>query len=156
MDAVICGDLEQKLMRLDAMANDYQEQGQIEEVIELRIQQLSLSKVMVNIHRKSNFMLVTSHSQLGEAYLNMKWFDQALDHLTQALKLNANLLNEVEETKDYHTHLLTMLGRCYLEAGNFRDSEALLDKALTLAEQISGQASLQTGPILQLLSKLYI
>jgi cytochrome c-type biogenesis protein CcmH/NrfG len=49
-----------------------------------------------------------------------------------ALKFNANLLNEVEETKDYHTHLLTMLGRCYLEAGNYKDSAALLEKSLAM------------------------
>jgi tetratricopeptide (TPR) repeat protein len=109
---------------------------------------------MVTIHRKSNFMLVTAHSQLGEAYLNLKWFEQSLEHLTRALKLNANLLNEVEETKDYHTHLLTMLGRCYLEAGNYKDSRALLEKSLAMNKQVNGEDSLTSCPALQLLSKL--
>ncbi len=47
---------------------------------------------MVTVHRKSTFLLVTAHSQLGEAYLNLKCFDLSLDHLTTALKLNSDLL----------------------------------------------------------------
>lgn len=48
----------------------------------IRIKQLSLSKVMVTIHRKSLFLLVTAHCDLGEAYLEAKCYQQSLDHLT--------------------------------------------------------------------------
>ena len=37
-----------------------------------------------------------------------------------------------DEYKEYHPHLLTMLGRCYLEAGSYKDAKALLEKALAM------------------------
>ena len=58
------------------------------EVIQIRIEQLALCKLLVNIHKKDLFILVTAYSKLGEAYLKNKYFEQALDHLTTALKLN--------------------------------------------------------------------
>lgn len=66
----------------------------------------------------------------------MKCFEQALEHLTTALKYNGELLSQVAETKDYHIHLLTMLGRCYLEAGSPTEAMALLQKGLEMAEQV--------------------
>jgi hypothetical protein len=38
IDFIICGDLEAKLFRLDMLANECQESGQFEEVVDLRIQ----------------------------------------------------------------------------------------------------------------------
>jgi tetratricopeptide (TPR) repeat protein len=107
-----------------------------EEVVEIRVKQLSLAKVMVNIHKKSSFLLVTAHSQLGEAYINTQCFEQALEHLTIALKYNGEILNQVSETKDYHIHLLTMLGRCYLEAGSPKESLNLLQKGYELSQHV--------------------
>lgn len=49
-----------------------QTQGDLEEVLDARINCLSLSKVLVNIHKKSIFMLVIAHTELGEAYLALK------------------------------------------------------------------------------------
>jgi hypothetical protein len=34
-----------------------------------------------------------------EAYLSNKYYEQALDHLTTALKLNGSLFSKLEETK---------------------------------------------------------
>ena len=72
---------------------------QNEELIHVRIQQLALSKVLVNVHKKDLFILVTAYCQLGEAYLNNKYYEQALDHLTTALKLNGSLFSKLEATK---------------------------------------------------------
>ena len=46
-----------------------------------------------------------------EAYLNHKYYEQALDHLTTALKLNGSLFSKLEETKQFHSHILTLLGK---------------------------------------------
>ena len=110
---------------------------------------------MVTVHRKPTFVLVTAHSQLGEAYLNARIFEQALDHLTKALKLNSDLLGDGQAAKAYHTHLLTMLGRTYLEAGNLKDSHALLDKSIAMCTQLNGPRSVQSAPILCLLAKVW-
>ena len=99
------------------------------EVIQIRIEQLALCKLLVNIHKKDLFILVTAYSKLGEAYLKNKYFEQALDHLTTALKLNGQLFAKIEVTKQYHSHILTLLGNCYMEAGNFKDALSLLEKS---------------------------
>ena len=39
-------------------------------VIQVRVQQLALAKLLVNVHRKDLFMLVTAYAKLGEAYLH--------------------------------------------------------------------------------------
>lgn len=84
------------------------------------------------------FILVTAYCQLGEAYLNNKYYEQALDHLTTALKLNGSLFSKLEATKQFHSHILTLLGKCYMEAGNFKDALNLLDKSLRMNKQVLG------------------
>jgi tetratricopeptide (TPR) repeat protein len=109
---------------------------------------------MVNIHRKSNFILVTSYCELGQAYLEDKCYQQSLDHLTSALKLNGNLFQKHSETREYHTHILKLLGRCYMEAGNFKDALNLLDKSLTMNYQLEGQDHISNCDILLLISQV--
>jgi hypothetical protein len=68
-------------------------------VVAVRIQQLALCKLLVNIHKKDLFMLVQAYAKLGDAYLRNRYFEQALDHLTTALKLNGSLFTKIEVTK---------------------------------------------------------
>jgi len=73
--------------------------------------------------------------------LNYKCYEQAIDHLTIALKKNGKLMvgeedgeNQSESQKRvsrvYHAKILTLLGKCYLEIGAFDDSLELLEKAI--------------------------
>lgn len=57
------------------------------------------------------FILVKAYCSLGEAYLSQKYYEQALDHLTNALKLNGTLFSQLEETKKFHAYILTLLGK---------------------------------------------
>ena len=50
-----------------------------------------MAKILVNVHRHDLFILVKPYTQLGESYLSNKYYEQALDHLTTALKLNGSL-----------------------------------------------------------------
>ena len=128
LDYKICGELEEKNRAFDEFILNQSPEG----VIQVRIQQLALCKVLVNIHKKDLFILVRAYTNLGEAYLNNKYYEQALDHLTTALKLNGSLFSKLEETKQFHSHILTLLGKCYIEAGNFKDALSLLEKALKM------------------------
>lgn len=95
MDLRICGDLIEKNKKLDEFFLSQNLDGQIQ----VRIEQLAVCKILVNIHRKDLFILVKAYTQLGEAYLNNRYYEQALDHLTTALKLNGSLFQKHEETK---------------------------------------------------------
>lgn len=48
---------------------------------------------------------------ISEAYLGHRYYEQSLDHLTTALKLNGSLFSKLEETKQFHSHILTLLGK---------------------------------------------
>jgi len=54
---------------------------------------------------------VINKNNYSEAYLNNKYYEQAMDHLTTALKLNGSLFSKLEETKQFHCHILTLLGK---------------------------------------------
>jgi len=69
--------------------------------------QLALAKVLVFTHGASQFKLVEAHTKLGVAYLNYKCYEQAIDHLTMALKKNGNLFNEEKASQGYHAEILT-------------------------------------------------
>jgi hypothetical protein len=56
--------------------------------------------------------------------------------LTTALKYNGELLTTVTETKDYHIHLLAMLGRCYMEAGSPKEALGLLQKGYEMSKHV--------------------
>ena len=147
MDYRICGELIERNKALDEFAMSQDANG----VIQVRIQQLALCKLLVNIHKKDLFILVTAYTKLGEAYLKNRYFEQALDHLTTALKLNGNLFSKIEVTKQYHSHILTLLGNCYMEAGNFKDALSLLEKSLKMNKQILGDTHPSNGQILQVI-----
>lgn len=151
----ICGELEDKNRVLSEYVKDREEIGDKEGVIQVRIHQLALCKVLVNVHNRSPFILVQAHTNLGESYLNKEYFEQALDHLTSALKLNGNLFNSVQEAKPFHTHILTLLGKCYMEAGGVEDALGLLDKALKMNKGLLGDDHLSHAPILSALAKVY-
>ncbi|OMJ80011.1 hypothetical protein SteCoe_19834 [Stentor coeruleus] len=151
----ICGELEDKNRVLSEYVKDREEIGDKEGVIQVRIHQLALCKVLVNVHNRSPFILVQAHTNLGESYLNKEYYEQALDHLTSALKLNGNLFNSVQEAKPFHTHILTLLGKCYMEAGGVEDAQGLLDKALKMNKALLGDDNLSHAPILTALSKVY-
>lgn len=46
-----------------------------------------------------------------------------------ALRKNGKLFNEIKETKNYHAHIMSLLGKCYLEMGSYDDALDLLNKA---------------------------
>jgi tetratricopeptide (TPR) repeat protein len=152
----ICGELEDKNRVLSEYVKDREEIGDKEGVIQVRIHQLALCKVLVNVHNRSPFILVQAHTNLGESYLSKEYYEQALDHLTSALKLNGNLFNSVQDAKPFHTHILTLLGKCYMEAGGVEDALGLLDKALKMNKSLLGDDNISHAPILSCLAKVYV
>ena len=118
MDYKICGELSKLgsvidfgLVERNKALDEFALSQDVAGVIQVRIQQLALCKLLVNIHKKDLFILVTAYAKLGEAYLKNRYFEQALDHLTTALKLNGSLFSKIEITKQYHSHILTLLGK---------------------------------------------
>lgn len=91
----ISEELEEKIKALD----DYVKGKNEEQILNIRMHQLALAKILVFTHGKSHFRLVKAHTNLGEAYLNYKCHEQAIDHLTIALKKNTKLFNQIKDSK---------------------------------------------------------
>jgi tetratricopeptide (TPR) repeat protein len=66
---------------------------------------------------------------MGKAYLDYKCYEQAIDHLTLALKKNSKL-TELKDSKLYHSMLLTTLSKCYYEIASYDDALEVLSRAL--------------------------
>ena len=88
--------------------------------------------------------------------MNAKYYQQAFEHLTNALKLNSTLLAKIEETKQYHSHILTLLGRCYMEGGNANDALKLLEKSLAMNKAILGEEDFSNCSIHSIMARVYI
>jgi predicted negative regulator of RcsB-dependent stress response len=58
--------------------------------------------------------------------------------------------------RDYHSHLLIMLGRCYYEAGSFKEALNLLEKSLESTIQGETSSNLSIVPTLQLMAKVHL
>jgi len=61
MDFKICGELDERNKALEEFALAQEGEG----LIQVRIQQLALSKLLVNVHKKDLFFLVTAYTRLG-------------------------------------------------------------------------------------------
>eukprot|EP00826_Nyctotherus_ovalis_P022494 TRINITY_DN1742_c0_g1_i5.p1 TRINITY_DN1742_c0_g1~~TRINITY_DN1742_c0_g1_i5.p1 ORF type:complete len:244 (+),score=60.51 TRINITY_DN1742_c0_g1_i5:259-990(+) len=92
----------------------------------------------------------------SEAYLNANYFQQAFEHLSNALKLNSTFIAKNEEAKEYHTHILTLLGRCYMEGGNIDDALELLEKSLHMNKSILGEDDYSNCSILTIIAQVYL
>lgn len=89
----------QKLNDLNVASRLKIEEKNVEELINIRIQQLAYSKLLVLNYGKSEFRLVMAHYHLGEAYINYGCLEQAIEHISIALHKNEKLAEEIPKTK---------------------------------------------------------
>jgi tetratricopeptide (TPR) repeat protein len=78
-----------------------------------------------------------------------------MDHLITALKLNGSLFQKHEETKQYHSSILTLLGKCHMEAGNYKDALSLLEKSLKMNMEVLGGDHMSNAQIFTVVSNVY-
>lgn len=97
-----------------------------------------------------------AHYHIGEAYLNYKCYEQAIDHLTVALKKNSKL-TEIKETKLYHSYMLTTLSRCYFEINSYEDALEVLTRAYDIQQGCTSKdGEINNIETLQLISSCYL
>ena len=142
------GELEDKNRIIGDYARERMETGNMEGAIQARMHQLAIVKILVNIHNHSPFLMVQAHTELGESYFHADYHEQAIEHITSALKINGNLFNSHPDSKQYHITLLTALGRCYLVVGSIEEALKLIQKALKMSKSLVGDAHVTQAPIL--------
>lgn len=99
-----------------------------EAAVEARCRILSYAIILVDVYKKPISNLIYPHAKLGEAYYDIKYYEQAKEHFDNALKYNNDVTNEKYQTlpEDYHLRLSIKLSRCFLET-------KLYDTALKIA-----------------------
>mmetsp|Transcript_3191 Transcript_3191/g.3442 ORF Transcript_3191/g.3442 Transcript_3191/m.3442 type:complete len:423 (-) Transcript_3191:151-1419(-) len=150
--ARMIGELEDKFRVLDQYA--FEKSG--EDVIQIRIHQLALASVLVNIHGRSRFVLVRAHATLGECYLSNEYHEQALEHLTKAKNFNTTVANDVPDSREFQIHILTLLSKAYLEKKMTKDALNLLDEAASLNADVVEKQHISNAAILQGFAHVYV
>lgn len=74
----------EQLVHLDEKARDLEALGDSDAVIECRIKQLALHRVLVHLYESPQQQLIRAQAVLAEAYASGGYFRQAHDHLARA------------------------------------------------------------------------
>ena len=125
-------------------------QGKIgESVVEDRCRQLSYANILVDIYKKPISNLIEPSAKLGEAYYDIKYFEQAKEHIENALTYNKDPSNNGSDilSDDYLLRLTIKLSKCYLETNLYENSLKLAERALVENQKLFGEDDITNAEI---------
>ena len=129
-------------------------QGKIgEQVVENRCRQLSYAHILVDIYKKPISNLIDPSAKLGEAYFDIKYYEQAKEHIQNALTYNedpSNTQNEVL-TDDYYLRLTTKLSKCHLETKLYDSALKLAERSLYENQKLFGEEDISNAQIYEIM-----
>ena len=130
--------------------------GQIgENIVDQRIKQLAYAKLLYNVYNKDINYLIKAYTQLGIAYLDINYFEQAQEHLLSAFKLNESLTDDINiATKEYQIKILINLAKCYMENNKLQASLAICEKSLKMNQTLMGENHVSNADIYYVLAKI--
>jgi len=70
--------------------------------------------------------------------------------------MNIKLINESEDAKQYHSHILALLSQCYVNTGNTKEALELLDKSLAFNKSVLGEAHYTNCNIYMAMVNIYL
>ena len=126
-----------------------------EETLNDRKAQLAYAKIATNIYNKDIKFLIEAHTELGICYLENDYFEQANEHLIDALKLNENLSSENNlNMKEYQIKISVNLARSFLKSEKYEEAEKLCEKILYINKILFGEDHPSNADIYYILSKV--
>lgn len=127
-----------------------------EEVVNERIKQVAYSKILCNVYNKDITYLIKAYAQLGIAYLNIDYFDQAQEHLLSSFKLNENLSDQNNlDMKEYQIKILINLSRCYLANNKLNPALQISERSLKMNQSLNGEYDLSNADIYYVIAKVH-
>ena len=117
--------------------------------IENRCRILSYAIVLVDVYKKPISNLIYPHAKLGEAYYDIKYYEQAKEHLENAIKYNNEQANQTYQALpvDYLIRLTIKLSRCYLEIQQYELALKLANKVLEQNNKLFGEKDISNVEI---------
>ena len=126
-----------------------------EEIVSERIKQLAYSKMLCNIYKKDITYLIKAYTNLGIAYLDIEYYEQAQEHLLNAFKLNENLSNDDNlSMKEYQIKILINLSKCYLENKKLDIAQEISERSLLMNKTLFGEDHISNADIYYILAKI--
>lgn len=146
----------QKIEQIDELCK--KEKG--EKAVAARSRQLGYARLLVNLYHKSPFFLVQAHTELGIAYLDMKYNEQALEHLLAAYKLNGPISSsaddeQIDKLREYHIKILVKLADCYLQKGEVEKSLKICNKTLEENKKLYNEHHISNVDIYYIIANSY-
>lgn len=125
-----------------------------EDIVNERIKQVAYSKLLCNIYKKDITYLIKAYAQLGIAYFDIEYYEQAQEHLLNAFKLNENLTDEDNlSMKEYQIKILINLAKCYLENDKVSPALQISERSLKMNQTLFGEDHVSNADIYYVLSK---
>jgi len=122
-------------------------------VVEDRCRQLSYARILVDVYKKPISLLVEPCAKLGEAYYDIKYYEQAKEHLLNALTYNNDPSNTESEilSKDYWLRLTIKLSKCHLETQLYEDGLKLAERTLIENRSLYGENDITEAEIYEIM-----
>ncbi len=130
--------------------------GQVgEDIVNERIKQVAYAKILCNVYNKDITYLIKAYTQLGIAYYDINYFEQAQEHLLNAFKLNENLSDEDNlNMKEYQIKILINLAKCYLENEKLEAALQISERSLKMNQTLFGENHISNADIYYVLAKV--
>ena len=130
--------------------------GQVgEDIVNERIKQVAYAKILCNVYNKDITYLIKAYTQLGIAYYDINYFEQAQEHLLNAFKLNENLSDEDNlNMKEYQIKILINLAKCYLENDKLEAALQISERSLKMNQTLFGENHISNADIYYVLAKV--
>lgn len=128
----------EQLELLTAKVDELKAKGETDAVIECRIKQLSLQKVLSHIHRFPLQPVIQAQAALAEAYGQGGYFAQAKQHITQAREVcNGGIYGDLQ-CRRLQADLLASEGTICFAEGQLEAAEKALMDAARLGRETRG------------------
>jgi len=144
----------EQLRLLDEKAVDLEKQGDIDAVIECRIKQLSLHKVLVYLYEFPLKDLVSAQVELAEAYANGSYFKQAQDHLARAKEACSGGIHDDGLSQRLHVDFLIAQGSIHFAEERLEHSARVLAEAARLVREVFGEQTSRAARVHSLLGQV--
>lgn len=128
----------EQLRQLDEKAREREDLGDMDWVIECRIKQLSLHKVLVHLHGYPLPDLIRAQAMLAEAYARGGYHKQACDHLVRAREANIGGVLDDAQGQRLKVDILIAEGTVHLAEDSLEKAEAAFKKASSVGREVLG------------------
>jgi tetratricopeptide (TPR) repeat protein len=152
LEVSLIHEIEESMNKLEAKC----EGETTDTVLENRCRILSYANILVDIYKKPISCLIRPRAKLGEAYYDLKYFEQAIEHISKALEYSNEItINTIELLpEDYILRLTIILSKCQFEMKSYDISLKIAKEALKLNKKLFGEDDITNAEIYILLYKV--